>query len=136
MNKLGGGIIHNNVSTSSEMKLFDGGLRNVRRFEWKNHHLSKNSPRDTHDAPSYERGMIIHARSPHNQHLNWHHSFGGFYNWAVKRYLINHFYRRVVRVAWFPVVVYFFAGWAAMRAYDNAVYDYFYFFDAKDGGHH
>ena len=135
MNKQGGGIVHNSITTSSEMKLFDGGLRNVRRFEWKNHHMSKASTRDMHDAPSYERGMIIHARSPHNQMLNWHHSFGGFNNWFVQRYLVNHLYRRIFRIFWAPALIYFFFGWATMRAYDNAVYDYFYFFDAKNAHH-
>lgn len=41
-----------------------------------------------------------------------------------------------MRPLWPAALFYFFFGWAGMRAYDNAVYDYFYFFDAKGDGHH
>jgi hypothetical protein len=77
----------------------------------------------------------MHARSPHNQNLNFHHSYGGFKKWIVERYLQNIIYRKIIRFAWMPGVVWFFGGWAGMRSYDNAVYDYFYFFDAQTSHH-
>lgn len=94
------------------------------------------SLKDVHDNLSYERGFIIHSRSPHNQMLNFHHSYGGFYNFWVKRFIYQFWYKKVIRPLWVPAVFWFFFGWATMRGYDNAVYDYFYFFDAKGKGHH
>lgn len=82
------------------------------------------------------QGFITHSRNPHNQQLNFHFGYGGFYKYYLQRYWINFVYKKVVRPLWPAALFYFFFGWAGMRAYDNAVYDYFYFFDAKNEGHH
>jgi hypothetical protein len=62
MNKKGGGIVHNHTPELVEMKLFDGGLRNVRKHEWRNAHKNINAIRDLHDALYYERVGLIHPR--------------------------------------------------------------------------
>ena len=136
MNQKGGGLIHNTTYNSTEMKMFNGGLRHVRAAESRNIHNSFQNVRDWHDSMSYERGFIIHARSPHNQMLNFHFGYGGMYKWVVQRWIVQYFYRRVLRFFWLPALFAFFTGWATMRSYDNAVYDYFYFFDAKNEAHH
>lgn len=55
MNKKGGGVIHNTTGDMVEMKLFSGGLRNVRKHEWRNMHKNIHSIRDLHDNMYYER---------------------------------------------------------------------------------
>jgi hypothetical protein len=55
MNSKGGGIVDNNIIHSSEMKIFNGGFRNIRRGEWRNTIGTKESVRDMHDMMSYER---------------------------------------------------------------------------------
>lgn len=62
MNKKGGGIIYNNTPELVEMKLFDGGLRNVRKHEWRNQHKNFNSIRDLHDVMYYERVFYYYSR--------------------------------------------------------------------------
>jgi hypothetical protein len=38
--------------------------------------------------------------------FNFHHGYGGFGKWAFERYAKNILYRRIARVAWFPVAAY------------------------------
>lgn len=108
----------------------------MRKNEGRNVHGSTAFIRDAHDHLNYERGAVSHSRNPHNQMLNFHFGYGGLYNYFVKRWLYQHAYKKFFRIVWIPATVWFFFGWAGMRSYDNAVYDYYYFFDAKDGGHH
>merc|ERR1712224_420915 len=115
MNKRGGGLTKVNDFQSDEMKLFRGGLRNTTDHSWKLIYDTPNTVRSLHDWLSYERGMISHSRSPHTQMMEFHHSYGGLYKWVVERYWKNVLWRRVVRVAWFPVLGFHLASCLTMR---------------------
>merc|ERR1712151_806623 len=129
MNKRGGGLTKVNDFDSDEMKLFAGGLRNTKDHSWKLIYNTTQNIRNLHDWISYERGMISHSRSPHAQYMNFHHGYGGMYKWMVNRYWKDVIWRRVIRVAWAPCLLWHTFTCVTMRQHDNAAYDYFYFSD-------
>lgn len=75
------------------------------------------------------QGYIIHSRSPTTQYLNFHYMYGGFKKYFVDRWLIQHFYKSMVRMTWAPALICYGLGCYAMRQYDNASHDFFYFTD-------
>jgi len=55
--------------------------------------------------------------------------YGGFKKYFVERWLIQHFYKSMVRKTWAPTVICYALGCYAMRQYDNASHDFFFFTD-------
>ena len=55
--------------------------------------------------------------------------YGGFKKFFVDRWLIQHFYKSMIRKTWAPALVLYALGCYAMRQYDNAAHDFFYFTD-------
>lgn len=55
--------------------------------------------------------------------------YGGFKKYFIDRWFVNHFYKKWIRLTWAPALIYYIAGCYAMRQYDNAAYDFFYFSD-------
>ena len=84
MNKTGGGITSYTTFTSSEMRLFNGGLRNLPqkadRLEINKHETFA----DHHDFLNYERGSITRTRSPFTQYLLYQQFFGGAKTYAYR----------------------------------------------------
>jgi hypothetical protein len=75
------------------------------------------------------QGCIVHSRSPTTQYMNFHYMYGGLKKYFVERWFVNHFYKKWIRLTWAPALIYYIAGCYAMRQYDNAAYDFFYFSD-------
>lgn len=75
------------------------------------------------------QGAIIHSRSSANQFFNFHYMYGGFRKFFVQRYVVNHIYRKCIRVVWLPVLIAYGMGCYGMRKYDTAAYNFFYFSD-------
>ena len=128
MNIKGSGVTYFKESHSDEMRLFQGGLRNIPHGQLSLEH-GRYSPREHEDFLSYNRGSVIHSRSPHTQHLNYHFMFGGPRKFIFERLLYQNVYKRMIRPAWIPAgLLFMFQCWG-QRMYDNAAYDYFYFSD-------
>lgn len=128
MNIKGSGVTYYRDYHSDELRLFNGGLRNVANGQ---HQLEygRPTPKEHEDFMSYSRGLVTHSRSPNTQFMNFHYMFGGPKKFIFQRFLYNNFYKRQLRVAWFPVSVAFVLQCIGMRMYDNAAYDFFYFSD-------
>lgn len=128
MEKQGSGVTYYSSSHSDEMQLFKGGLRAPTKGQIRLE-LGKDLADNHHDTLEYERGVIMHSRNPANKLLNFHYLYGGTKKYFFQRYLYQNAYKRVARLVWAPSLVFFSVQLIAMRMYDNAAYDYFYFSD-------
>ena len=104
MNKVGSGVTHINLFHNDEMKTFTGGLRASTNIIFEN---NSSKAYTHHDKLSYERGTIIHSRSPATQYMNFHYMYGGIRTFFVQRYLYQQVYKRVLRPA-VPVALFWF----------------------------
>jgi len=86
MNTQGSGVTYLKTSHSDELKLFNGGLRAV-PFGQKNLEMHRNFMDDQHDMLDYQRGVIVHSRSPVARQLDYHGLYGGSFKFWVQRYL-------------------------------------------------
>lgn len=93
--------------TSTETKIFRGGLRHYPKYNEKLIYGTRDTPMAYHDRIDYERGCIVHSRSPSNQYINFHYMFGGFRNYFWNRWFMNHWYRRNLRNWWLPVLLWY-----------------------------
>ena len=84
MNKLGGGITSYDVTQSSEMRLFSGGLRNTPSQSDRLEMAKSSTFSDHHDFLNYERGTISRSRNIFNQYLNYQYMYGGMRNYAER----------------------------------------------------
>lgn len=128
MNIKGSGVTYYKDSHSDELRLFEGGLRNVAAGQ-NQLEYGRNTPKEHEDFLSYMRGYVTHSRSPNTQFMNFHYMLGGPKKFVFQRFLYNNFYKRQLRVAWLPLSVMFTLQCIGMRMYDNAGYDFFYFSD-------
>lgn len=128
MNIKGSGVTYYKDFHSDELRLFNGGLRNVaigqNQLEY-----GRKTPKEHEDYMSYSRGLVTHSRSPNTQFMNFHYMFGGPNKFVFKRFLYNNVYKRQLRIMWVPTSILFALQCIGMRMYDNAAYDFFYFSD-------
>lgn len=78
MNKNGGGVTHVKASMSDELKLFNGGIRQV-PIEQQRLEMGRSYIDDGHDNFDYVRGTVIHSRSPVVKRLDFHGFYGGIF---------------------------------------------------------
>lgn len=128
MNIKGSGVTYYKDSHSDELRLFNGGLRNVASGQ-EQLEYGRHTPKEHEDFMSYARGFVTHSRSPNTQFMNFHYMLGGPKKFVFQRFLYNNFYKRQLRIAWFPLSAVFALQCIGMRMYDNAGYDFFYFSD-------
>ncbi len=60
------------------------------------------------------QGCIVHSRSPTTQYMNFHLMYGGLKKYFVKRWFVNHFYKKWIRLTRAPALIYYIAGCYAM----------------------
>ena len=82
MEKSGSGVTYFKTSKSDEMQLFKGGLRSV-PYGQPRLEFGRNFADNHHDVLDYERGTIIHTRSPVTKLFDYHFMYGGFYKQYV-----------------------------------------------------
>ena len=90
MNKSGGGVVSFRSYNSDEMRLFNGGLRHVPRGQMRLEFNKNSNMWDSHKHLSYERGTVVHSRSPFNQFFNYHFMYGGNNSFMMDRYILNY----------------------------------------------
>ncbi|KAM3132087.1 hypothetical protein pb186bvf_015831 [Paramecium bursaria] len=129
MNIKGSGITYVTENKTDEMKVFRGGLRHLPQFAEYQLHGSKNRIANYHDRMNYHRGFIQHSRTNSNQFINFHFMYGGPKDFLYTRLFKGAWYRKNIRNWWFPAITSYAFGCFAMRLYDNAAHDYFYFTD-------
>ena len=78
MNIQGSGLTSYNSTYSNEMRLFQGGLKNMTMNSTRLEQGKMNHFHDSHDFLNYERGTICRSRSPNNQFLDFQTMYGGF----------------------------------------------------------
>lgn len=128
MNIKGSGVTYYKDFHSDELRLFNGGLRNVANGQ-NQLEYGRKTPKEHEDFITYSRGLVIHSRSPYTQFMNYHYMYGGIKKQFFQRQLYNNLYKRLVRVIWFPISAVFAFQCIGMRMYDNKAYDFFYFSD-------
>lgn len=55
--------------------------------------------------------------------------YGGFKKFVIDRWVVNHFYKRTLRIFGLPCLLAYAIGCWGMRRYDNQAYKFFYFSD-------
>ena len=121
----GGGLTHYNLGNTKYIRLCYGeGLRVPKTS-------NKFWDRELHfyQKKSYCRGYIWHHRSNATQQWLFHFMYGGFENFIIKRYFIDHGIKTMGRIFFLPAAFYFIGSCLGQRDYDNNAYDYFYFSD-------
>ena len=123
MDTQGGGLTHYQLGNVQNVRLVYGdGLRahkpNLAKFEESAYFYEKKS---------FVRGYIFHHRSNATQQWFFHHLYGGFTNFYLKRYVVDNWVKKWGRIAFLPFTLHLFGACIGQREYDNNAYDYFYF---------
>jgi hypothetical protein len=65
--------------------------------------MNRNFIDDQHDMLDYQRGVVIHSRSPAARMLDYHGLYGGSFKFWIQRYFYQNLYKRLIRPVWIPV---------------------------------